>query len=298
MNKNCKSSFVLLDGKTQAQIASLALAEEIANYKHNRTNYRAPRLVAVIVGDDLASKTYVKRKIQACHNCTIEGEVLQLPANCSHMQLKDSLQALAQDDTVDAILLQLPLPKHLDPIPFIEMIPPSKDADGMTNYHLGKLASGQACSIIACTPFGIWKLLQAYNIETKGSHVVILGRSRIVGRPLELLLSHKLYGNATVTLAHSATPNLKFFTRQADILIAAIGQPKLIDQDWIQEGAVVIDVGIHRLPDQTLCGDVQFHSIRNKARAATPVPGGVGPMTVMGLMHNSWQLYLNKQRAK
>ena len=235
-----------------------------------------------MVGDDKASKVYVKNKSKACEDVGIEYEEYLLSAETKMEELLELIEKLNNDETVHGILVQSPLPQGLDANVAFRTISPKKDVDGFNPINVGKLSLNQDC-FVSCTPFGVIKMLEAYNIQIEGAHAVVIGRSNIVGKPLVQCLLNK---NATVTVCHSRTKNLKEMTKQADILIAAIGKPKFVTEDMVKENAVVIDVGINRMDDGKLVGDTDFENIKEKASHITPVPGGVGPMTIAMLMHN------------
>lgn len=242
-------------------------------------------LAVIQVGDDAASSTYIRNKQRACEYVGIESETYHFGDNVSQKEIVDLIEKLNQDNSVTGILVQLPLPKHLNEWDIVNKIDPKKDVDGFVAVNAGKLARN--CSsydyIAPCTPSGIISLLDYYGIELYDKHCVVVGRSNIVGRPMaELLLEE----NATVTICHSYTKNLKEICKSADILICAIGKPKFFTKDYIKDGAVVIDVGIHKMEDGKLCGDVDFDDVKDVVSAITPVPGGVGPLTVASLMNN------------
>lgn len=241
-----------------------------------------PKLAVIMVGDDKASKIYVRNKSKACEDVGIAYEEYLLPAETKMEELLELIEKLNNDETVHGILVQSPLPQGLDANVAFRAISPKKDVDGFNPINVGKLSLNQDC-FVSCTPFGVIKMLEAYNIQIEGAHAVVIGRSNIVGKPLVQCLLNK---NATVTVCHSKTKNLKEITKQADILVAAIGKPKFVTQDMVKEGAVVIDVGINRMDDGKLVGDTDFENIKEKASHITPVPGGVGPMTIAMLMHN------------
>lgn len=269
----------IIDGKELAKNIRLKLKEEVIELKNADIN---PKLAVIMVGDDKASKVYVKNKSKACEDVGIEYEEYILPANTKMEELLELIEKLNNDETVHGILVQSPLPKGLDANEAFRTISPKKDVDGFNPINVGKLSLNQDC-FVSCTPYGIIKMLEAYNIEIEGAHTVIIGRSNIVGKPLAQCLLNK---NATVTICHSRTKNLKELTKQADILIAAIGKAKFVTEDMVKEGATVIDVGINRMDDGKLLGDTDFENIKDKVSYITPVPGGVGPMTIAMLMHN------------
>ena len=239
-------------------------------------------LAVVLVGDDPASAVYVGNKKKACEYCGINSVSHELPAETSEQELLELVDKLNKDDSIDGILVQLPLPSHIDEDKIIKAISPDKDVDGFHPENVGRLSIGQS-GFLSCTPAGIIQLLRRSGVETDGKECVIIGRSNIVGKPMAMLM---LRENATVTVCHSHTKDLKEVCKRADILIVAIGRPKMIDASYVKEGAVVIDVGIHRQENGKLCGDVDFDSVEPHASKITPVPGGVGPMTIAMLMKN------------
>ena len=269
----------IIDGKELAKNIRLKLKDEVIELKNADIN---PKLAVIMVGDDKASKVYVKNKSKACEDVGIEYEEYILPANTKMEELLELIEKLNNDETVHGILVQSPLPKGLDANEAFRTISPKKDVDGFNPINVGKLSLNQDC-FVSCTPYGIIKMLEAYNIQIEGAHAVIIGRSNIVGKPLAQCLLNK---NATVTICHSRTKNLKEITKQAEILIAAIGKAKFVTEDMVKDGATVIDVGINRMDDGKLLGDTDFENIKDKASYITPVPGGVGPMTIAMLMHN------------
>ncbi len=239
-------------------------------------------LAVVLIGDEAASAVYVRNKIKACEEVGIRSVLKQLPAETSQEEAERVVMALAEDPAVHGILVQLPLPRHLDASRILSRIPSSKDVDGFSAENIGLLARGETCTV-ACTPLGVMELLKRYRIPTEGKRAVVLGRSNIVGKPMAMLLTN---ADATVTVCHSKTRELGAICREADILISAIGRPKFVTADMVKEGAVVIDVGINRV-DGKLCGDVDYEALTEKAAYMTPVPGGVGPMTVAMLLRNT-----------
>lgn len=269
----------IIDGKELAKNIRLKLKDEVIELKNADIN---PKLAVIMVGDDKASKVYVKNKSKACEDVGIEYEEYILPAKTKMEELLELIEKLNNDETIHGILVQSPLPKGLDANEAFRAISPKKDVDGFNPINVGKLSLNQDC-FVSCTPYGIIKMLEAYNIEIEGAHAVIIGRSNIVGKPLAQCLLNK---NATVTICHSRTKNLKEITKQADILIAAIGKAKFVTEDMVKDGATVIDVGINRMDDGKLLGDTDFENIKDKVSYITPVPGGVGPMTIAMLMHN------------
>ena len=266
----------LIDGKA----ISLAIKEEYRE-KVEKEGLQRP-LAVVLVGDDPASAVYVGNKKKACEFCGVKSVSHELPAETTEKELLELVDKLNQDDSIDGILVQLPLPVHIDEDKIIRAISPDKDVDGFHPANVGRLCIGQP-GYVSCTPAGIIQLLKRSNVEIDGKNCVVIGRSNIVGKPMSLLM---LRENATVTVCHSHTKDLKGVCNQADILIVAIGRPKMIDASYVKEGAVVIDVGIHRQENGKLCGDVDFDSVEPVASKITPVPGGVGPMTIAMLMKN------------
>jgi methylenetetrahydrofolate dehydrogenase (NADP+)/methenyltetrahydrofolate cyclohydrolase len=288
----------LLDGRTLlANIKEELKSEVAAIIDHNE---RPPHLAAVLVGNDPSSLSYVASKEKACHQVGITSSVYQYPENFTENELLRVIDFLNNDQDIDGYIVQLPLPPHIDPNKIIQSISPDKDVDGFHPYNLGRMMMGQP-SFIPATPLGIMQMLERYQIETEGKHCVVLGRSMIVGTPVSILLSRKAKpGNATVTLCHSYTQNLKEICLSADILIVAIGKPHFVTVDMVKEGSVVIDVGIHRIPDSTkekgytIVGDVDFEEVSKKTEWISPVPGGVGNMTIAGLLMNTLKAW--KQR--
>lgn len=265
----------LLDGK--------ATAQEVKDYLKKIVDLGVHRkLVIVQVGDNPASNTYIKNKVKACEYVGVECEVKHFEESITEEKLLDEIDVLNEDESVNGIIVQLPLPEHIFEWRVVERIKPIKDVDGFTKISAGRLMHGGRLFVPA-TPLGIVKLLEKYNIETDGKECVIVGRSNIVGKPMALLMLDK---NATVTITHSHTKNLKEVCKRADILIVAIGKPKMINREYVKEGAIVIDVGINRDENGKLCGDVDFDDVKDIVSAITPVPGGVGPMTVAMLLNN------------
>ena len=285
----------ILDGKALAQTIRNQVAEEVASLQA-RTG-RVPGLTVVLVGDNPASQVYVRNKQNACKAAGMRGTLLRLPGDVEEAKLLATIDALNADPDVHGILVQLPLPRQVDDRQVVERVDPRKDVDGFHPENAGLLAIGQP-RFVPCTPLGIRELLIASGIETKGAHAVILGRSQIVGKPMALLLLQKgPGGDATVTVCHSASREVGHFTRQADILIAAIGLPESVKADAIKPGAVVIDVGINRRGDGSLCGDVDYGPAAEVASWITPVPGGVGPMTVALLLRNTLDAFRRLEPA-
>ena len=283
----------LLDGKALA----LQIKEEIANEVRNLTaqGHRAPHLAAVIVGTDGASMTYVASKEKSSHEVGFMSSVYRLSETTTERQLLETVEFLNNDPDIDGFIVQLPLPKHIDEQKVIRAISPDKDVDGFTPVNVGRMVLGEECFLPA-TPMGICTLLQRYGIETGGKHCVVLGRSNIVGTPVANLLSRKGV-DCTVTMCHSRTRNLAELTRQADILVVAIGKPEFVTADMVKPGAVVVDVGIHRVEDASrksgyrIIGDVKHAEVDPKCSWVTPVPGGVGPLTIVSLLQNTMKAY-------
>ena len=280
---------IIIDGKILAKKIQAEIAAEIAQLKPKYG--RAPGLAVLMVGDNPASAAYVKNKETACHKVGIESFGKHFPQNTTQSELEKVIDELNNDDRIDGILIQLPLPKHLNDIALVNRLNPDKDADGLHPNNLGKLVRGEE-GLRSCTPAGIMELLSEAQIEISGKNVVVIGRSILVGKPIALML---LEANATVTIVHSRTKNIKEITRQADILIAAIGKPRMITVDMIKPNAVVIDVGINRITDSEgksrLVGDVDYPNLTESVSYITPVPGGVGPMTVTMLLNNTLWSY-------
>lgn len=289
----------ILDGK----IASAAIKESLKKDVETLTNNgkRPPHLAAILIGTNGASETYVASKVKQCGEIGFQSTLVRFEADTTEDTLLQKIEALNNDTTVDGILVQLPLPKHINEQKVIEAISPEKDVDGFHPVSAGKLVQGLP-TFIPATPYGIMLMLDHFNIETKGKHAVVIGRSNIVGRPMSILLSSNIkHGNCTVTICHSHTHNLKEICLQADILVAALGRPEFVKADMVKEGAVVIDVGITRVEDTTakkgfrIKGDVSFDEVSPKTSAITPVPGGVGLMTIAGLLKNTLQAYHQRQ---
>jgi methylenetetrahydrofolate dehydrogenase (NADP+)/methenyltetrahydrofolate cyclohydrolase len=280
----------LIDGKATAQAIKQEIAEEVTRIV--ASGGKRPHLAAILVGHDGGSETYVKNKVLACEACGFQSSLIRFESDVTEEELLDQVRALNDDDDVDGFIVQLPLPKHIDEQKVIMAIDYRKDVDGFHPVNVGRMAIGLPC-FISATPLGILTLLQRYGITTRGKKCVILGRSNIVGKPMAQLMMQKQFGDATVTVCHSRSATLKEECQQADILIAAIGQPKFVKADMVKEGAVVIDVGTTRVPDATrksgfrLTGDVDFDEVAPRCSFITPVPGGVGPMTICSLMKNT-----------
>jgi len=277
----------LLDGKALAQEIREQLALEVTRLRYQVET--VPGLTVVLVGNDPASQVYVRNKQNACQAAGMNGDVLRLPAGTSQNELLATIDRLNADPAVHGILVQLPLPRGIDDRAVIERIDPLKDVDGFHPVNTGLLAQGVP-RFVPCTPLGIRELLIHARVETRGAHAVVLGRSQIVGKPMALLLLQKgPGGDATVTVCHTATTDPASIARQADILIVAMGRPESVTANWVKPGAVVVDVGIHKRSDGKLCGDVDFPGVAAVASKITPVPGGVGPMTVAMLLRNTLQ---------
>lgn len=283
----------ILNGKDTAQAIKDELKLEVAQMA-TRGN-PVPHLVAVLVGSDGASETYVSSKVKACQEVGFKSTLISLEADISSFKLLDIISNLNADPDVDGILVQLPLPKHISADEIICAVDPAKDVDGFHPNNVGKMVLGQP-TFIPATPFGIMLLLQHYKVETSGKHAVVIGRSNIVGRPMSILLSGSGNpGNCTVTTCHSHTKNLKEICLSADIIVAALGKPSFVTADMVKDGAVVIDVGITRVEDKTkksgykIAGDVDFENVAPKCSFITPVPGGVGPMTIAALLKNTFR---------
>ena len=270
---------IIINGKELAKKIRLDLKSEVDKLKNNGIN---PKLAVIMVGDDKASKVYVKNKSRACEEIGIEYEEFLMEENTSMDQLLNLIENLNNRKDIHGILLQSPVPEHLDINQAFKKIDYRKDVDGFNPINVGKLSIGEDC-FISCTPFGVVKMLEEYNIEVQGKNVVIIGRSNIVGKPLIQCMLKK---NGTVTVCHSKTKDIKEITSKADILIAALGKAKFVTQDMVKDGAVIIDVGINRNEEGKLVGDVDFENVEKKASYITPVPGGVGPMTIAMLMTN------------
>ena len=285
----------ILDGKKTSEDLKQEIAEEVKQLKAK--GKRVPHLAAVLVGNDGASLTYVGSKVKACEQVGFESTLVKLPANISEEALLQEIEKLNANSEIDGYIVQLPLPKHIDEQKILLAIDPTKDVDGFHPANFGRMALDME-AFIPATPFGIMELLKRYEVPTKGKHVVVVGRSHIVGRPISILLSQKgAQGNATVTLTHSHTPNLAELTRQADIVVMALGIPEFLKGNMVKEGVTVIDVGITRLKDDSnpkgyrIVGDVAFNEVKEKASYITPVPGGVGPMTIAMLLRNTLLAY-------
>ena len=278
---------IIIDGKELAKKIRSELKNEVVELKNKGIN---PKLAVIMVGDDKASKVYVKNKSKACEECGIDYEEFLMDKDIDMEELLETIDKLNKRDDIHGILLQSPIPLNLDINQAFNKINHKKDVDGFNPINVGKLSIGEDC-FVSCTPAGVIKMLEEYNIEIEGKHCVVIGRSNIVGKPLIQCILRK---NGTVTMCHSRTKNIKQITKNADILIAALGKPKFVTQDMIKDGAVIIDVGINRTEDGKLVGDVDFENVKNNASYITPVPGGVGPMTIAMLMTNVVKAAKNK----
>ncbi|WP_167596289.1 bifunctional methylenetetrahydrofolate dehydrogenase/methenyltetrahydrofolate cyclohydrolase FolD [Leeuwenhoekiella sp. ZYFB001] len=281
----------ILDGKKTSNDLKNEIAEEVKAMKER--GEKVPHLAAVLVGNDGASLTYVGSKVRACERIGFESTLIQLPEETTEEELLDHINKLNNNPEIDGYIVQLPLPKHIDEQKVLLAVDPDKDVDGFHPTNFGKMAQDMPVFIPA-TPFGIMELLKRYNVETSGKHTVVIGRSHIVGRPMSILMSQKgTPGDSTVTLTHSRTKNLEELTKQADIIITALGVPEFLKANMVKENVTVIDVGITRVPDETkergyrIAGDVDFAEVSKKADFITPVPGGVGPMTIAMLLKNT-----------
>ncbi|MBT2162340.1 bifunctional methylenetetrahydrofolate dehydrogenase/methenyltetrahydrofolate cyclohydrolase FolD [Zobellia laminariae] len=282
---------ILLDGKKVSNEIKDEITIEVANMKER--GEKVPHLAAVLVGNDGASLTYVGSKVRSCKKIGFESTLIHLPSETTEEELLKKVHELNADADIDGYIVQLPLPKHIDEEKVLMAVDPDKDVDGFHPANFGKMALDME-TFISATPFGIMELLKRYKVDTQGKHAVVIGRSHIVGRPISILLSQKgEAANCTVTLAHSRTKNIKELTLQADIIVSALGVPEFLKADMVKEGAVIIDVGITRVSDETkakgyyITGDVDFESVSKKASFITPVPGGVGPMTIAMLLKNT-----------
>ena len=277
-------SAMLIKGSEISKQIKEELKVEIANLKDNSI---IPGLATVLVGENEASKVYVGAKEKTCKELGIYSERKDLPADTKEEDLLILIEKLNNDPRIHGILVQLPLPKHINETKVLYTINPSKDVDGFHPVNIGKMMLGEPC-FLPCTPHGIMELLKRSGTNTNGAEVVVVGRSNIVGKPIANMLLQKNWGNATVTICHTGTKDIASHTKRADVLIVAVGKPKAVTADMVKDGVVVIDVGVNRL-ETGLCGDVDFDSVKEKARAITPVPGGVGPMTIVMLMKNTVQ---------
>mgnify|MGYP001450752403 FL=1 len=285
---------IVLDGKKTSNDIKAEIAESVKDIIAK--GLRPPHLAAVIVGDDGASLTYVGSKVRACKRVGFNSTLIKLPESISENELLEKVDELNNNDNIDGYIVQLPLPKHIDSQKILMAVDSDKDVDGFHPTNFGKMA---LClpTFISATPFGIMELLKRYEVETSGKHTVVIGRSDIVGRPISILMSQKSDpGNSTVTLAHSRTRNIEVLTRQADIVISALGIPNFVKENMVKDGAVIIDVGITRVVDSSvkgykIVGDVDYENVSKKSSYITPVPGGVGPMTIAMLLKNTLLAY-------
>jgi methylenetetrahydrofolate dehydrogenase (NADP+)/methenyltetrahydrofolate cyclohydrolase len=282
---------ILLDGKQTSAAIKSEIASEVERIK--KRGERSPHLAAVLVGTNGASMTYVGAKVKACELVGFESTLIQLSEETTENELLDQIHQLNNNPEIDGFIVQLPLPEHIDEQQVLMAIDPNKDVDGFHPTNVGRMALDLP-TFLPATPFGIMELLERYEVSTYGKHVLVIGRSHIVGRPMSILMSQKrTAGNATVTVAHSRTENLQKLTLEADIIVAALGWPEFLTAEMVKEGAVIIDVGITRVPDSSrprgyrIAGDVHFESVSKKASFITPVPGGVGPMTIAMLLKNT-----------
>ncbi|RKS90463.1 5,10-methylenetetrahydrofolate dehydrogenase (NADP+) [Flavobacterium limicola] len=281
----------LLDGKKTAEDIKSEIAVEVQKMKDN--GEKVPHLAALIVGNDGASLTYVGSKVKACERVGFESTLVKMPSTTTEVELLKKIKELNENDAIDGFIVQLPLPEQIDEQKVLMAVDPSKDVDGFHPENFGKMALDMT-TFIPATPFGILELLERYGVETKGKHTVVIGRSHIVGRPMSILMGRKGFpGNSTVTLTHSYTKNIEEITIQADIIITALGVPNYLKANMVKDGVVVIDVGITRVPDESnekgyvITGDVDFENVSKKSSFITPVPGGVGPMTIAMLLKNT-----------
>ena len=286
---------IILDGKTTSNQIKEELSVQVKGIKE--AGKRPPHLAAVLVGNDGASLTYVGSKVRSCERIGYDSTLIKLEDNISQDALLETIEKLNNDPLLDGFIVQLPLPKHIDEEVVLHAINPNKDVDGFHPTNFGKMALGME-TFIPATPFGIMELLKRYKLDISGKHAVVIGRSHIVGRPMSILLSEKGNpGNATVTLTHSRTQNLAAITKEADIVVSALGVPNFLTADMVKDGAIIIDVGITRVPDvnhpkgYVIVGDVHYDAVKEKASHITPVPGGVGPMTIAMLLQNTMLAY-------
>lgn len=280
--------YKLIDGKKLAAKMRADIKSKVDEYK--AASGKEIGLAVVLVGEDPASQVYVRNKIKACEEVGIKSYAYYLDKEVAQSRVEELIRSLSVDDKINGILVQLPLPGHLDSKKILELIPYAKDVDGFSAENMGRLCMNEPC-LVACTPNGVMKMFESENIDLNGKNAVVIGRSNIVGKPMAMLLTN---ANATVTLCHSRTRDLKQKCLEADVVVAAIGKAKFIKADMIKEGAVVIDVGMNRDENGKLCGDVDFENVKEKCSFITPVPGGVGPMTITMLMYNT---YLSATRS-
>ena len=281
-------STILIDGKQTSKDVKAEIAQEVQAIKES--GGKVPHLAAILVGEDGASQTYVNSKVKSCAECGFESTLIRLSANTTEEELLEKVEAINQDENIDGLIVQLPLPEHISVKKVTKAIKPEKDVDGFHEINLGRMLAGEP-ALLPATPFGITMLLKKYDVETKGKHCVVIGRSHIVGTPMSVLMNRPF--DCTVTLAHRHTENLKALTQSADIIIIAIGKPEFLTADFVKEGVTIIDVGITRVEDPNAArgyvikGDVKFDEVAEKASYITPVPGGVGPMTIAALLKNT-----------
>lgn len=273
--------YKLIDGKAHSRTIRREVAERVELFKHNHG--KDVGLAVVLIGNNAASQVYVRNKIKGCEETGIKSYSYNLPEETTQEQAEELVLSLVENPAIHGILVQLPLPEHLNSKKLLALIPESKDVDGFCEQNIGNLCCGREC-LVACTPNGVMQMLKREGIEIKGKHAVVIGRSIIVGKPMAMLL---LNADATVTVCHSKTVNLKEFCRSADILVSAIGVAKFVTADMVKEGAVVVDVGMNTDNNGKLCGDVDFENVKDKCSYITPVPGGVGPMTISMLLYNT-----------
>lgn len=277
-----------IDGKKHSSDIRAELKINVAKYKQNHN--RNISLAVVLVGNDAASQIYVRNKIKGCEEVGIKSYAYYMPSESSQNEVETLVQSLVDNDNIDGILVQLPLPKTLNANSILKLIPKEKDVDGFCEENIGNLCMGHDC-LVACTPNGVMQMLERENITISGKNAVVIGRSNIVGKPMAMLL---LNANATVTVCHSKTQNLSEICRNADILVAAIGKAKFVKENMVKDGAVVVDVGMNRDENGKLCGDVDYENVKVKCSYITPVPGGVGPMTITMLLYNTYVSALRK----
>lgn len=288
----------ILDGKALSGKIKTELREKVESRK--KEGRKTPHLSAILIGNDPASETYISNKIKSCEEAGFQSTLFRYEAGITEDELLGKIKEINENEDIDGLIVQLPLPKHIDVVKVIETIDYRKDVDGFHPVNIGRMVKGLP-AFLPATPYGILKLLEHYQIETSGKNCVVIGRSQIVGTPMSILMSRDGYpGNATVTLCHSRTKDLLSHVKQADIVISAVGRPKTVTAEMVKEGAVVIDVGINRVEDPTrksgyrLAGDVDFDAVKDKCSYITPVPGGVGPMTIACLLLNTYQAAENK----
>ncbi|MCC6816387.1 MAG: bifunctional 5,10-methylenetetrahydrofolate dehydrogenase/5,10-methenyltetrahydrofolate cyclohydrolase [Saprospiraceae bacterium] len=290
---------ILLDGNKLSEIIRKEIAIRVIDFCGK--DHRPPHLAAVLVGNNPASQAYVRNKIKACEEVGFASTLIKKPESISQSELLNLIDSINEDPLIDGYIVQLPVPRHIDEVEINLRIDPNKDVDGFHPNNFGRMALGLS-SFLPATPMGIMMMLDRYQIPTDGKHCVVLGRSNIVGTPITLLMSKKSKpGNATVTIAHSRTQNLSQITRSADIIIAALGIPYFVKADMVSDGVCIIDVGINRIDDANsskgyrLVGDVDFENVKHKCSAISPVPGGVGPMTITALLENTWKAFREKK---